>query len=260
MQPQKPTADSSPSASEQNRQFYDQALDGMNDYWRKMAAPRFRVSEFMRLLDEEPFFRLCDLGCGGGQLLREIADRHPRAQLVGVDVAESQLALNRRELPGMRFVGMDLDRPAAVPSDLIDACDVVVASELIEHVSNPQQLLENARGLVRTGGRLLLSTQSGKVRETERRIGHQRHFTVAEMSALLDRAGWQPVRVYNCGFPFHDLSKWYANRDPDASMQQFAGGKYGLREDVLCFLLRLAFRFNSRSHGAQLFAVARKVG
>ncbi|HNI61811.1 MAG TPA: hypothetical protein PKW11_17855, partial [Pseudomonadota bacterium] len=106
----------------------------------------------------------------------------------------------------------------------------------------------------------LLSTQSGKVRETERRIGHQRHFTVAEMSALLDRAGWQPIRVYNCGFPFHDLSKWYANRDPDASMQQFAGGKYGLREDVLCFLLRLAFRFNSRSHGAQLFAVARKVG
>lgn len=260
MQTPESASQSVQSASEQNRQFYDQALDGMNDYWRKMAAPRFRVSEFMRLLDEEMFLRVCDLGCGGGQLLREIAERYPRVELVGVDVAEGQLAQNRRELPGMRFVGMDLDRPAAVPTDLIGACDVVIASELIEHVSHPAQLLENARSLVRSGGRLLLSTQSGPVRETERRIGHQRHFTVAEMSQLLSETGWQPLRVYNSGFPFHDLSKWYANRDPDASMKQFAGGKYGVREDLLCFLLRLAFRLNSRTRGAQLFAVARKTG
>jgi 2-polyprenyl-3-methyl-5-hydroxy-6-metoxy-1,4-benzoquinol methylase len=248
------------SASEQNRAYYDQELAGKDDYWRKMAAPRFRISEFLRLLDVEPFFRVCDLGCGGGQLLREIAERYPRAELCGVDLAETQVAANRREMPGAQFFAMDLDRPAAVPTELLGKCDVIVASELIEHVGNPQQLLRNALSLARPGGRLLLSTQSGPLRETERRVGHQRHFSVEDMRSLLSAAGWQPERVYNCGFPFHDLSKWYANRNPDASMKQFAEGKYGLREDVLCFLLRVAFRLNSHSHGAQLFAVARKVG
>lgn len=248
------------SASEQNRAYYDQDLAGKDDYWRKMAAPRARVTEFLRLLDQEPFFRLCDLGCGGGQLLQEIAAQHPRAALFGVDLAESQVVANRQAMPHATFFAMDLDQRSAVPSELLGKCDVVVASELIEHVGDPLQLLENARTLTRPGGRLLLSTQSGPLRETERRVGHQRHFSVDQMRALLQQAGWNPERVYNSGFPFHDLSKWYANRNPDASMKQFAQGKYGLREDLLCFLLRTAFVLNSRTHGAQLYAVARRVG
>ena len=101
------------SATEQNRAYYDQELAGKDDYWRKMAAPRFRVREFLRLLDVEPFFRLCDLGCGGGQLLREIAEHHPRAALCGVDLAETQIAANRRQIPSAQFFAMDLDQPAA---------------------------------------------------------------------------------------------------------------------------------------------------
>jgi len=248
------------SATEQNRAYYDAERAGKDDYWRKMAAPRFRVAEFLRLLDQEPFFRLCDLGCGGGQLLQDIATFHPRAELYGVDLADSQIAANRLAMPRAKFVAMDLDQPAAVPTELLGKCDIVVASELIEHVGNPLQLLQNARTLTRPGGRLLLSTQSGPLRETERRVGHQRHFAIDEMHELLVKSGWSPERVYNSGFPFHDLSKWYANRNPDASMKQFAEGKYGLREDILCFLLRTAFLFNSRTRGAQLYAVARRVG
>ena len=78
------------------------------------------------------------------------------------------------------------------------------------------------------------------------------------MKRALADAGWTPLRVWNCGFPFHDLSKWYANRDPDASMREFADRPYGVREDLICYALRAAFRVNSRSHGAQLFAVAQR--
>ena len=64
------------------------------------------------------------------------------------------------------------------------------------------------------------------------------------------------MRIWNTGFPFHDLSKWYANRDPDRSLEQFGERAYGMRENVICWALRQAFRFNSRRRGAQLFAVA----
>ena len=78
------------------------------------------------------------------------------------------------------------------------------------------------------------------------------------MHDALVRTGWAPVRLWNCGFPFHDLSKWYANRDADGSMARFSEKPYGLREDLVCLALRTAFRFNSRSHGAQLYALARR--
>ena len=96
------------------------------------------------------------------------------------------------------------------------------------------------------------------MRETERRVGHVRHFSRDDMLSLLSAAGFCPVRVWNCGFPFHDLSKWYANRDPDRSMARFGDRPYGVWETTIAALLRVAFTLNSRRRGAQLFALARR--
>ena len=146
-----------------------------------------------------------------------------------------------------------------MPATLKDRFEMVVASEIVEHVRDPRTFLSNALQMaVPRWGRLLLSTQSGPLRETERRVGHLRHFAAADMTQVLLDAGWEPLRVWNAGFPFHDLSKWYANRDPDASMRRFGDERYGLREDLVCMALRVAFRLNSRRRGAQLFALARR--
>jgi len=242
-----------------NRDYYAQLSTGRDDYWRKMAAPRFRVATFLRLLSDDPPASLVDLGCGNGLLLAEIRERHPSMALSGVDLSDAQIAANRKAQPGLGWHAMDLDRPLALAPELRDRFEAVVASEVIEHVREPRTFLANALRMATPGhGRLLLSTQSGQLRETERRVGHLRHFTASAMRRLLIEAGWEPVRVWNSGFPFHDLSKWYANRNPDATMRRFGGERYGLREDLVCWGLRAAFRLNSDRRGAQLFAVARR--
>jgi len=247
------------TASEVNREFYDRTLPGRDDYWRKMAAPRARVHQLLSLIDEARPSRVVDLGSGGGQLLSEIHARHPRVELTGIDISAAQLAENARALPAITWRAADLDASGGIPEDLSGKFDAVIATELIEHLDHPEALLRNARTLARPGtGKLFLSTQSGPLRETERRVGHRRHWTRGEMEVALVGAGWTPERVWNCGFPFHDLSKWYANRDPEATMDRFAARRYGLREDLICFALRAAFRLNSDRHGAQLFAIARR--
>lgn len=255
-------APAQPSGTELNRAYYSDLQPGKDHYWRKMAAPRFRVRTLLALLSELGTHldgqRLIDLGCGSGQLLADIAVRFPTLELAGADLSEPQLAVNRRAMPGCQFYAMDLGVPDAVPESLAGRFGVVTASEVIEHVDHPDELLRNARRLCAPGGRLLLSTQSGQVGETERRVGHLRHFTAAEMSSLLESTGWQPLRVWNAGYPFHDLSKWYANRHPDALLKEFADKPYGLKEDLICLLLRLAFRLNSTDRGAQLFATAQR--
>jgi len=247
--------------SQLNRDFYEALSPGRQDYWRKMAAPRARMAAFLDLMAEDPFESLVDLGCGGGQLLAEIAERYPGVSLAGIDLSQSQIEANRIGSGKVDWRAADLDVPDAIAGEAAGRFDVVVASEIIEHVEHPRTFLANALALAAPGtGRLLLSTQSGPVRETERRVGHLRHFAVSEMFGLLEETGWIPARVWNCGFPFHDLSKWLANRNPDAMMRRFGDRPYGAGENLTCAALRFAFRFNSRRKGAQLFAVATRPG
>ncbi|TPW19732.1 MAG: methyltransferase type 12 [Elusimicrobia bacterium] len=241
-----------------NDAYYRRTSPGRSDYWKKMAAPRLRARRLLEELAREEVGSVADLGCGGGELLSRMAAWKPSLRLCGVDASAAQLAENRRRHPDRDWLEADLDLPPAFLPALTGAFDVVIASEVIEHVELPLELLANARALARPGGRLLLSTQSGPIRETERAVGHLRHYSAAEARDLLVRAGWEPLRVWNEGFPFHDLSKRLANISPAGALERFGGAEYGPLEDAVCLALRLVFRLNSSSRGAQLFAVARK--
>lgn len=247
------------TAEQVNREFYEQALPGQNDYWRKMAAPRFRVRTVMNELRVANPSSVVDLGCGGGQLLDEVRKVLPGARMVGVDLSEPQLALNRQRMPDTRWIAGNIDEPMKWSDEDRERYDAVTCVEVIEHVDHPEVLLSNARALLAPGGIVVLSTQSGPVGETERRVGHRRHFTTQDIERLLGGAGLRAQRVWNAGFPFHDFSKWYANLNPDASMGRFGSKPYGLSEDLVCLGLRVLFRFNSNHAGAQLFAVGRAV-
>jgi SAM-dependent methyltransferase len=177
-------------------------------------------------------------------------------RLCGIDLSRDQIQENRRVNPWADWHVANLDSFVEFEESLRGRFDAVIASEVVEHLDRPDVLLRNALALARSGGRLLLTTQSGAVRETETRVGHRRHFSVSEIRDLLVQTGWLPEHIWNEGFPFHDLSKWYANRNPEASMARFGQRPYGWREDLVCLALRLAFRLNSRRSGAQLFAIA----
>lgn len=241
-----------------NALFYGVLHLGQRDYWRYMAAPRGRMGKALSILSEMSPERIVDLGCGDGSLLSIVAQRFPKARLAGVDLSSVQIESNRRESPAVDWHVMDLDSSESLPSGVRGVFDAVVSLEVIEHVAHPANLLSHAFVLSKTGGRLILSTQSGPVGETEKRVGHKRHFTADEMTGLLKSTGWRPLRVWNSGWPFHDLSKWVANLSPNRSMRHFGEGAYTWPQKLICASLRGIFRLNSSSMGAQLFAVAEK--
>lgn len=250
---------SKPSAADINRTFYGTTSSGRDDYWSKMAGPRYRLNTILGLLEEQVSASTVDLGCGNGQLLMEIHKRYPGMELCGIDLSSAQIDANRLQGDTAHWYAMDLNHPVSLPPALVGRFETVIASEIVEHLDDPATFLRNALALGSPGrARLLLSTQSGRIRETEKMVGHQRHFSQEEMRRTLQIAGWEPIRIWNSGFPFHDMSKWLANLNPDASMRRFLGHPYGPIENFMCLALRLAFRFNSQRRGAQLFAVARR--
>jgi SAM-dependent methyltransferase len=171
-------------------------------------------------------------------------------------MSRPQIEANRLQDPGIRWEAMDLDREDTAGNELAGRFDIVLATEVIEHLENPAHFLRQALRLSVSGGRLILSTQSGRIGETEKRVGHRRHFSAEDMERLLAETGWTPRRVWNEGFPFHDWSKRAANLFPDAAMREFSDKPYGWAKRSLCLLLRSAFQLNSLRQGAQLFAVA----
>ena len=237
-----------------NLDYYSRLSPGRADYWRYMAAPRFRVQVIRHILEREHPSSVVDLGCGDGALLAAIREVLPEAALAGIDLSPAQIAQNRDSVPDADWYVANLETDTM---DLPRRFAALTASEVIEHLADPGRFLRNARQLAADGALLVLSTQSGTIRETERSVGHVHHFTAPQMTQLLDDNGWRTLRVWNSGFPFHDLSKWAANLLPGAMMQEFGEKAYGPVQRTATALLRFLFLFNSSSRGTQLFATAR---
>lgn len=246
------------SASEENSAYYENLTRGQDEYWRKMAAPRSRTERITAIVASLRASSVADLGCGNGALLAELGDALTLSDRCGIDLSSARIAANRALHEWGEWLARDLATDEPLDESLAGRFDVVTMCEIVEHLDAPEKVLEKALGMLKPNGSLVLTTQSGPMRETERRVGHRRHYDERSMRLLLGEAGFLSVRVWNEGWPFHDLSKWYANLDPDKSLSRFAGGKYGAKENAIAFALRALFRLNSKRFGAQLYAIARR--
>lgn len=92
---------------------------------------------------------ICDLGCGNGHLTGQLALAY---DVAGVDASASGIQVARRSYPNATFI------QARIDSDLngFSNFDLVVSSDVIEHLYRPSDLVESARLLLKPNGHLLI--------------------------------------------------------------------------------------------------------
>jgi SAM-dependent methyltransferase len=94
--------------------------------------------------------RWLDIGCGRGDLLREVRDNWEPASLHGIDPIDWL----EEDLEGdVDFLALPAERAGELP-----AADRVLLVEVIEHLEAPWSALRQAARLVAPGGRLVVST------------------------------------------------------------------------------------------------------
>jgi len=189
--------------------------DDWDQHWERYAgavevnpAQAYRrelVLAALALKSAEKPCRVLEIGCGTGDLSRDLVSRHPALELLGIDRSETGLRIARSKVPSGVFLRRDLTEPATVPEPYRRWATHAVCTEVLEHLEAPQVLLANAREYLAPGGALVVTVPAGPMSAFDRHIGHRRHFTTAELRSLLESAGFEVTRVSGAGFPFFNL-------------------------------------------------------
>jgi SAM-dependent methyltransferase len=98
-----------------------------------------------------------DVGCGTGTALtRPLAESAPATQFIGVDSDEPSLDYARRNSPppNLAYRGVDELRRYT-------GADLIIASEVLEHVEDPERFLAELRSLLGSSGRMLVTVPNG---------------------------------------------------------------------------------------------------
>jgi 2-polyprenyl-3-methyl-5-hydroxy-6-metoxy-1,4-benzoquinol methylase len=101
-----------------------------------------------------PGRRVLDLGCRYGALTEYYTEGN---DVTGVDIDREALEHAEARL-GIQALWADLDSPLAFMDETFD---VVVIGEVLEHIREPQRLIDQAHRVLRPGGTLVGSTPNG---------------------------------------------------------------------------------------------------
>lgn len=191
---------------------------------------------------------ILDLGCGDGSLIAELKNKIP-TEFEGSDISNEAFAIARKNAPGVHFYQLDL-----MSGSLNKTYDVVILSEVLEHIENDEHVLTtiapNARHVV-------ISVPGGPADKVDRRCGHFRNYTDKLLGEKLERCGYDVVRIIRWGFPFYDLQQHFAFREGEWGSETMSQGRYGWARIMVAKLVYLLYFMNSHYRGAQLFAVAK---
>src|SRR5690606_9706753 len=149
-----------------------------------------------RLKLERP--RVLDVGCGDGYLLSELRQALDLSDAVGQDIHLSETIITQLAEPGITYV-RQLSELEGRRFDLLLLLDV------LEHVSEPHQMLEELRHRhLASQGRILITVPAFQrlFTEHDRALRHFRRYSRGQAARVAEQAG---LRVQESGYLFCSL-------------------------------------------------------
>jgi len=166
---------------------------------------RLRAQHVLRAVERLPLegARILDAGSGDGCYVFALARQHPTAQIVGVEIDREKVTdcgyINRRlRLPNAHFVRGDLTH---LP--FREQFEVIICSDVLEHIPDDRAALRNLLAALKPGGRLVLHAPGPN---------EDKHFWMRKDTPLSRFAH----RLYQCWYRRHvrGKSEYYFDARP----------------------------------------------
>ncbi len=164
---------------------------------------RFRNRFIIHQLKKIKFETLIDIWCWDWHLLRLIQWYFPDKQYAWLDISDEIISQNKEKYKWIIFWQWDL----WLDINSKEKYDVVVCSEVIEHISDRKQVVKNLSSLLAEGWILILTTQSWKRYKSDINIWHLKHFMLSELESECKQNWLKVLESYKKGFPFYNMQK-----------------------------------------------------
>jgi SAM-dependent methyltransferase len=148
--------------------------------------------------------RALDVGCGTGRISFALAKKG--FEVTGIDIEERVIEIakimagNSSQSP--RFEIMDFCNPKSLQPEFYD---LVVCSEVLEHIEDYHPLIENIHATLKPGGRVIITVpyDPRKWSELDEYGGHVRRYTISQVSK--DLSQFRNIKILVTGFPFYRI-------------------------------------------------------
>jgi 2-polyprenyl-3-methyl-5-hydroxy-6-metoxy-1,4-benzoquinol methylase len=240
-------------AAERNEALYETFWEDAPDYVRHNPGARHRRRQILGRIAEIPAASLLDVGCGDGTLLAVARRARPDIrEWAGADISPAQVERNQRRSSGVEFYVLDVEKEA-----LPRTFDLVLCSEVIEHLLDQSAAMRHLARMLNPGGHLVLTCPTGRMYTTEEHFGHVRHPTRDELLQHARAADLRVLSVHNWGWPLYKALKWATNVNAEWSLRHFANGRYSSAAKLTSSALYWANFANLRddARGCQLMGV-----
>ncbi|OIP75276.1 MAG: SAM-dependent methyltransferase [Oscillatoriales cyanobacterium CG2_30_44_21] len=139
------------NSKEEHEYLYDKALPGHHHNY--LVPPLQKMLSGTSLTKGVPL-KILDIGCGNGSLSNFFASLG--YEVIGIEDSKSGIALAKQNFPNCEFIHSSVyDLPY---QDLEDKFDIVLSTEVIEHLLYPRILIQAAKRCLKPDGKLILTT------------------------------------------------------------------------------------------------------
>ncbi len=132
----------------------------LKEFYKNNWAKDMQLSEIQKysvasnLLKGEAFGRILDIGCGEGDFCLKVQSEFAAKEIVGIDISEK--AVIRANERGVKALSLNVSEdPIPFPEASFDA---VFCGEVIEHLFDPDYLLDEVLRVLKKGGLFIITT------------------------------------------------------------------------------------------------------
>ena len=109
------------------------------------------------LLEKNNELKILDIGCGTGQLIKEISDQYNEVDYLGIDVAENMIEVAKKNNKGknVKF------KTSSIESfENNDKYDIIICTHAFPYFPNKQEMIKKMAGLCNKKGQVIIVNSS----------------------------------------------------------------------------------------------------
>jgi len=177
--------------------YYDARYLESNPNWDRDDAP-WKTLHVLKILKDHniAFKRVCELGCGSGDILDAILNKLPSVTAVGYDISPhlKKFWEEHSENKNLQFILGDFNQ---INSEIFD---LILMLDVFEHVRDPFTFLEDASRFARffvfhipLDITVVTVARGYPLLDSRRKVGHIHYYTKDTALATLNETGYEVI-------------------------------------------------------------------